>query len=302
MKRIIIDTDLCFDCDDALALAMANMAHRNGRIELLATTHCLSDVDCAEAICRINAYYHNEQISVGVSENCKIDCEAEKEYFINSMKTTQTKADKSKYPSSTELILEKLSENEACTLVFIGQLNNLAYLIEHKNNFYRGRKIGDILYTSIERIVIMGGDFSSADIEFNIIKDINAAKTVTAQTDLPLVFVDAQQGCDVYTGQEVQKERENPVSKIYSLFSVISGEKLRPSWDPIAVYFAIFGEDELCRLSPKGRVEVLDSGQTLFREGEGNHRLLKVDHKVDMAKEIESLFKRRSGGINGVIK
>ncbi len=291
MKKIIIDTDLCFDCDDALAIAMGNIAHSRRLVELLAVTHCLSDGDCADAIALINKYYQNAQIPIGVSNHCHIDCEEGKSYFVHSLQDLQGNREKREYPSSAELILEKLSEYKDCTLVFIGQLNTLAYLIEHKEEFYKGRQIQDLLKTSIKDIVVMGGNFRDSDAEFNIIQDLAAAKTVVKQWDLPLVFVDFHQGKDVYTGEEVQKEADNPVAKIYQAFSKLSGERLRPSWDPIAVYYAIFGGEEFYHVSAAGRAEILPNGQTVFHAGEGRHRLLIVDDKVGMARAIERLFK-----------
>ena len=57
MRQLIIDTDLGFDCDDAGALAFANILHNEGAVSLLAVTHSVNRQIGAAAIRNINTYY-----------------------------------------------------------------------------------------------------------------------------------------------------------------------------------------------------------------------------------------------------
>ena len=66
MLKIIIDTDIGCDCDDAGALAVAHCLEKNGYCNLISMTHCTSRVDGCCAIDIINRYYGREDIPVGI--------------------------------------------------------------------------------------------------------------------------------------------------------------------------------------------------------------------------------------------
>ena len=55
--KIIYDTDIGYDCDDAAALAMIHRLCDRGEAELLAVTHCFSTPYVSGCIDSINCYY-----------------------------------------------------------------------------------------------------------------------------------------------------------------------------------------------------------------------------------------------------
>ena len=67
-EKLIIDTDLGFDCDDAGALAIANKLKNEGKIDILAVTHSVNKKIGGEAINLINDSYGNADIPVGIAE------------------------------------------------------------------------------------------------------------------------------------------------------------------------------------------------------------------------------------------
>ena len=52
--KIIIDTDLGFDCDDAGALAVANILQKKSVIDILAVTHSVNRAEGCDGIKLIN--------------------------------------------------------------------------------------------------------------------------------------------------------------------------------------------------------------------------------------------------------
>ncbi|NRF95128.1 hypothetical protein HQN89_30025 [Paenibacillus frigoriresistens] len=56
-RRVILDTDMGPDCDDAGALAILHALVDRGEAELLAVTHCTSNPWGAGCIDAINVYY-----------------------------------------------------------------------------------------------------------------------------------------------------------------------------------------------------------------------------------------------------
>lgn len=292
MKNILIDTDLCCDCDDALALALANICHNKGEINLLGVTHCFNDNACAHFVKKINEYYHNN-IPVGKSNCCVFDYKETKKYFIDILTDGDSILD---YPCSLDITLEQLYSNFNVTLVYIGQLNNLAQLIELSEVKYKGCKIGDLLRTRVCEIVVMAGEFSiekneNIRPEFNVIKDLQSAKKVFAEDGLPPITVlDSRQGGNVLTGAAIKSQTNNPAGQAYQLFcDKICGTDLRPSWDPLAILYAIFGVSDVFSLSKKGKIFVAETGITTFQTGKGEHRLLKVLDKEQSEKWIEEI-------------
>ena len=296
MKKILIDTDLCCDCDDALALAIANICHNKGLIKLLGVTHCLNDDSCAHFAQMINAYYHND-VPVGKSDCCVFDFKDMKKYFITTLTGGESV---STYPCSLDITLEQLYQNTDVTLVYIGQLNNLAELLGVAKKLYKGIEIGELLRTRVREIVVMAGEFSfekdkMARGEFNVVKDLISAQKVFAQDWLPITVLDSRQGNDVYTGVSIKAQTHNPAGQAYRLFcDGICGTALRPSWDPLTVLYAIFGNGDGFALSENGKVSVGEKGVTTFAIGVGAHRLVKAVNKRRLVERIETLTKQQS--------
>ena len=64
-QRIIVDTDMGFDVDDAVAVCLANALHMAGKAEILAVVH---NTGCALGIGGVSAmnhFYHNDDIIIG---------------------------------------------------------------------------------------------------------------------------------------------------------------------------------------------------------------------------------------------
>ena len=71
-KKIIFDTDIGGDCDDAGALALLHRLCDLGEAELLATTHCFSSPYVAGCLDAINTYY-GRQASVGINHAAYVE-------------------------------------------------------------------------------------------------------------------------------------------------------------------------------------------------------------------------------------
>lgn len=287
--NMIIDTDLGCDCDDAAAIAIANVLHREKLVNILCITHCLGDEDAARCIDYINCYYGND-FPIGKSENCPFDATKYLERYVYKMKDD---FDKSKrIGNSVELMKEKLSaaEKGSVKMVFIGQLNNLAALLNDET----GRKL---VYDKVESIVIMAGNFEQTGeyfdyktyrymAEFNVALDINGAKRVVEEKELPLKFIDFNQGIKVFAGGVLKGFDKNPVSRIYKTFGVEN----RESWDLLTVLYAILGSGGMFAASNEGKVNIDDKGRTTFTEGGGKHTILTLVNPKDATEQINNLL------------
>lgn len=318
--NLIIDTDLGFDYDDAAAIAIANIYAKAEEADILAITHCINTVEGGKCIKMINDYYGND-IEIGISNCSRVDLHNfyeryyknlsyspsfkgfdRKPSFYNYIKPfcAETNLNGITFQDSTELIKRKLfsAEDNSVTIVCIGQQNNIACLLNNEYSGYGNYSNINLLKNKLKKIIIMGGNFSDYDdfyeygdirwhSEFNIYLDIESAKKVAAFHDLPIDYIDFNQGCNVLTGKGLLGQDNNPVKKIYEF----SGTFARPSWDLITVLYALEGQGKLFDVSERGKVQIDDRGKTTFIAKGGNHRLVLLrENDVDIALLLDNVL------------
>ena len=314
MEKLIIDTDLGFDCDDAGALAIANMLKNKGELEILAVTHSVNKKIGCDAIKLVNDYYKNAGIPVGVAERYALNADRFYEEFYAKFHYAESfpgwgekptfykilnKFDLGKYEnvvyrSAKEIIIGTLekSEDKSVTVVCIGQANNVADVLETNGVLFKKK---------VKRVVVMCGNFNDYDYEyrlgdmywkgeFNVLLDIHSMQRLFAERDLPIYVLDFNQGFDVLSGAPLQSQTDNPVKTAYFVHGNGTNFNL-PSWDIMAVMFASGEFTDMFSLGEKGSVTVDDNGKTTFRQGNGEHRLIyrKTEQKA-FADCINELF------------
>lgn len=281
MVKIILDTDICGDCDDVAAISLLNYFHNRQQAKILAITDCVKEdfgAPCIDGICR---YYGNSNIDIGV-------CDKKKEGMGRSLYTEDIckkfgggKAESDDYPEAYKLIRKKLSENKNVKLVFIGFLNNLAQLIESPADEISPLTGLELIDYSVEEIVIMGGivggksyNFEGKvyDKEYNVALDILSAQTAFFKLKKEITLVEFELGYKVLAFENiVAAEKDSPIKTAFTDFLVDK----RESWDPIAVMYAVLGTNGLYEFSDKGKIVVTDEGKTIFEKAEdGNVRYL----------------------------
>ena len=314
MENLIIDTDFGFDCDDAGALAVANILINEGKINILAVTHSVNKKIGCDAIKLVNDYYGNPDILVGVAERYALNVDkfyeefyakfhyadgfpgwGEKPTFFKILNNLNLKKYKNVvYRPAKEVIIEKLDESDdkSVTVVCIGQANNIADVLETNGALFKKK---------VKRVVVMCGNFNDYDYEyrlgdmywkgeFNVLLDIRSMQRLFAERDLPIFVLDFNQGFDVLSGASLQNQSDNPVKIAYFVHGNGINFNL-PSWDIMTLMFASGEFNDMFSLGEKGSVSVDDNGKTTFRQGNGEHCLIyrKTEQK-SFADCINGLF------------
>lgn len=309
-KKLLIDTDLGGDCDDVGAVAMANILHNQQLIDLVGITYTTSLQWGPLCVDAINHYYGNDNIRVGATlrknfceENTNKYAEAMANNFYHNVK------DRSELPDSVRLMREILAnaEDNSITLVFIGQLNNGADLLESVGDDISPLNGVELVKQKVFEVVVMGGLFKEKDeivyfcgypyhTEYNIVTDLESSKKFIENVPARVVFNDFKVGYQIHTGKSLleKKDMSHPITFSYTLFQNCP----RESWDLLTVWYAALGADELFTLSNSGTVEVLDDGTTIFNENKnGIHyytRLKKdveyVENRIDYLLEGGNLY------------
>lgn len=295
MYNLIIDTDLGNDCDDAAAVALACSYAKQGKANILCFTVNTSDKYAADCIDAIGSVY-GFSAEVGVykgnlfPQNEHSYCEKVADRFSSKQGKFREEA--------VALLRKKLSQvpDKSVKAVFIGQLNNLRALLESGADEF-GEQGVTLYERKVVETVIMGGMFGSQETtfegqpytaEYNIKMAVEDSQKAISLLPTKTAFIDFLLGVDVLTlGKLVKREQTDPVGYAYKLFC--GGD--RPSWDILAVLYALEEECGLFEKSPYGQVTVNSLGQTFFKAGKGLHTILKsAGEKSALAKAIEERF------------
>lgn len=317
MEKLIIDTDLGFDCDDAGALALAFALKNEGETDVLAVTHSVNRKIGGEAISLIADYYGNGSVPVGVAEKYAINVDRFYDEFYAKFRYADgfsgwkekpsfykildgfdlAMYNKREYPSADSVIIDALarSGDGEVTMVCIGQANNVAEVLERESELYRKK---------VKNTVVMCGNFTDYNYEyllgdmywkgeFNVILDVKSAQKLFADRDLPVCVLDFNQGFDVLSGSGLAARPDNPALTAYKIHG--RGRTLDlPSWDLMTVMFAtgLFGD--MFSLSACGKVKIDDNGKSTFSEGSGKHRLIyRAAEREKFADAINEILTKR---------
>ena len=277
--KIIFDTDIGYDCDDAGTLAMLHRLCDKGEAELLAVTHCFSTPYVAGCIDGINRAYGRE-VPVGINYDTEYTdrgiyageiCERfPNRYPAGDYKTALP-------PPETLTVLRKvLSEaaDNSVTLVVTGKLGSMHKLLQSTPDDISPLAGKELIARKISRTVVMGGRFFESwpmtvyadgnltgghvvTWEWNI-KYNNAGIVDAVLDEWPgeLVFASYEIGNYIKTmeGYPARAGMGDPVALAYELHNRGAG---RCSWDQTAMLEAV-RPGKYWNLHAYGRISVDD--------------------------------------------
>ncbi len=292
--KLILDTDMSGDADDAGTLALLHALADRGECELLAMVTNRRDKTnaSAAAVDAINTYYGRPDLPIGTDKQGPTDLqrtspytEALRDGFPNDIGPDD------QAPDALDVYRQVLAKQPdgSVTICSVGALSNLAELCRSEPELVRA-KVG--------RLVVMGGEFPDSDRpETNIRTHREAAQVVAAQWPGEIVWHGFEIGQVLITGEQLKwTPRVNPVRRAYELRqhrgrpSIEGGQ---PSYDQAAALFAVRGaEPEFWETVRGGRVMVGGEGRTVWHpDPDARHAYVKlVGDPEQLAAEIEALM------------
>ena len=296
--RILFDTDIGGDCDDAGALALAHVLCNKGEAELLAVTACYDSPYVAGCIDAINTYY-KRQVPVGVLHRRRFDTEgvyaaAICRGFPNACPAGTESED------SVRVIRRTLAEAEdgSVTFVVTGMLSSAADLLKSGPDDISPLDGRALAAQKIARTVIMAGRFASTwpapeETECNIINDVPAAQLVCDTWPGELIFSSYEIGANIITLRTFEQEAppENPAAGSYRAHH--ERGRGRESWDLTAMLEAVRPDAGYWYRHDPGTISVDDAGITRFRthpDGKHTYLLVRRDYE-DVRREIDALIR-----------
>lgn len=266
-QKVILDTDIGDDIDDAFALALAL---KSPELQILQVNADFGNTQLrARLLERFLSAVHREDIpvAVGVQTTAPNDL-TQRRYAERFPESELTKRDA--IQTTLELIRKYPGE---ITLIGIGPYVNIGAMIDKDAETFR----------KLKRVVIMGGSvnvgyFSGSDAdylkppaaqpEWNVVRDISGARKLFA-SGVPIFMMplDATQLKLDEVTRELLFRHDSLITDQLVLLYQQWGQLTPTLYDPMAVGFAI--DPALCPVTPM-RIRVDDQGYTRAESGEPN--------------------------------
>ena len=303
--KIIFDTDMGNDVDDALALAAIHAIQSRGICELLAVTLTCPDPLSVEYVAAVNTFYGRPGIPVGINPDSP-SAMSKTQRFLDIMRRVKPdgspvfthNTDTSKSPRALTLLRRTLAnaDNGSVDIIQVGFSTNLSLLLDSPADDISPLTGRELVQRKVRQLTLMAGNFAPPapgkppHIEFNIRWDIPAARNLTASWPTPVAWSGYEVGWVVrFPAWSIDHDfachPRHIIKDSYQLFEPTPHE--RPCWDPTAVIAAIWPErgyfDRV-----KGRVSIDEKGISTFEPGEaGRDFLLKVNQsQIDRLREL----------------
>ena len=292
--RLIFDTDMGNDVDDALALGVIHSLQTRGECELLAVTLTKDNDLAAPFIDMVNTFYGRGDIPIGVVRS-GITPDAGKFLPLAAQKD----GDKFRYPRdlmsgkdapvAVGLLRQILAAqpDSSVILVQVGFSTNFVQLLDSVADDQSPLSGQDLITKKVKLLSIMAGAFTPINgerhLEYNVVKDIPAAKKLATEWPTQVVYSGFEIGIAIpYPATSIERDynyvAHHPLAESYRLYDPPPHN--RPTWDLTSVLYAVYPDRGYFNISPPGTVVVEDDGFTTFKPAEnGKHRYLIVDRE-----------------------
>jgi len=290
--KVIFDTDMGNDVDDALALAMLHSLQNRAKSELLAITISKDHSEVPAYIDAINTFYGRGQIPIGTTSS---GVTPEQSRFTGIIH--ERIGDRLAFPhdllvgdpvpDATELLRKTLASQADLSVVIIqvGFSTNLSQLLTTSADQYSPLSGQELVAQKVKFISIMAGAFTeisaATHLEYNVVQDILSAQILAAEWPTPIIWSGFEVGLAVrYPAVSIENDflysERHPIPESYQLYIPTPHE--RPTWDLTSVVYAIQPDLDYFELSPPGQITVLDNGETVFNSAQnGLHQYLILD-------------------------
>lgn len=301
--RIIFDTDMGNDVDDALALAVIHALQSRGECELLAVTISKDHEECAPYVDAVNTFYGRGDIPIGAVRD---GATRQKSKFTGVAQ--QAESGERVYPHDLELgdrvpdavdVLRRVlaaQPDDSVAVIQVGFSTNLARLLQSPKDDVSPLTGSELVKEKVKVLSIMAGAFDlingKVHREYNVILDIPSARELAAQWPTPVVWSGFEIGLAIrYPALSIDRDfayvKRHPIPESYQVYMPTPHE--RPTWDLTSVLWAVRPDHGYFGLSEPGAVHVDEKGITTFeKKKSGLHRYLTADD-VQVARTREVL-------------
>lgn len=311
--HVILETDICSDCDDVAALALLCAAAKSHPQEfaLDGVSVNVANPSSAKAVRYSLEHFGLESVPIGITD----DGPPSGGNWSSYLGRLGSHLPDYVHDGLTALelyrkVLRSIPD-DSLTIISIGFFNTLLEAL---------RDDPELFHRKVRAAVIMAGGFGQRanHLEWNVVGHLAASREFVREFKGRMVFVGFECGETVMT--DLTGLPEGTGNFLLEAFEKRSNNLMRhPSWDPITVDFALHGEDAKTAdfaycdgtglppegvdgcygLSAPGRLAFAEDGRTLFDEDpDGNVRHLVFTAPEDAVSARISRLVREAAGLD----
>lgn len=309
--KIIFDTDMYTDIDDAGALACLHKLADAGECEILATVSSTRGNASVAVIQAINSYYGRAGIPVGSPKGIGVRGACHKAYagLLERYPHSFTYADADLAPDANTVLRRALAAapDNSVVICSVGFHTNIRRLLESEGDGISPLDGTSLVKKKVRLWVAMAFEFPAGR-EYNVYNDAPSSAIALARWPVPVVFSGFEYGKDVFAGRAaVESGVSTPVIDLYSAALPTReefardpgrwrrrwfGEGGRAAWDQTAVLAAVRGAESYFNVERGVLTVDAGNGSNVWKASQdGPHmRITEKVPKADVARVIEGLM------------
>ncbi|ORY01063.1 inosine/uridine-preferring nucleoside hydrolase [Clohesyomyces aquaticus] len=303
--RLIVDTDIFSDVDDAAALLLASTLPN---VSLLAVNVNVGSSYSPLAASAILNHYGHPNISIGLRRPYTNESFFDAWAYELGEYTSKVayhwpggslpwfQPEKAWDPVGLYRKTLAESADGSVTIASIGFFKNLSGLLNSTADKYSALDGYELVGKKVQKLAVMGGGYPSGH-EFNFWGDNSLTTAHVVNTwprTVPVTFLGTEVGEVVLTGARLTREgpKNDPVKAAYKWY--VGYDTTRQSWDPLTVAYASLGLGNWFEYGNTcGYNHVFANGSNVWIYDEGvknQHYLrLKIDNET-VAEELDELY------------
>lgn len=292
--RIIFDTDIGNDIDDALALAMLHAFETRGEARLLAVTITKDNAMAAPFVDLVNTFYGRPEIPIGMVRNGKTPQASNMLRVPVEKKPAYPRhiRDGAQAPEAVSVLRRVLAAQPdgSVVMVQVGFSTNLARLLDSPPDASSPLSGRDLAARKVRLLSVMAGQFPTGRPEYNVRIDVPAARRIFEDWPSPVVASGFEVGSALlFPAASIINDfaytANHPIADAYRAYHKMPYD--RPTWDLTAVLYAVRPDRGYFTLSAPGKVRVDDKGVATFTAVDGGTRRYLVAPEAQRARIVE---------------
>jgi inosine-uridine nucleoside N-ribohydrolase len=288
--KLIFDTDIGNDIDDALALGVIHALQTRGECELLAVTISKDNAFSAQLVDVIDTFYGRGEIPIGMVRGGKTPEDGTYAPAVVNAKgpagplyprKLQSGKDAAEAVGLLRRVLAK-QPDKSVVIVMVGFSTNLARLLESAPDEHSPLSGKELAARKCRLLSVMAGAFEKKPMkEYNVVLDVPSARKVIADWPTPIVASGFEVGRSImYPAVSIERDfgyvAHHPLADAYRAFEKMPYD--RPTWDLTSVLYAVRPDRGYFGASEPGRISYDEEGQCSFTpSADGTHRYLTVN-------------------------
>jgi hypothetical protein len=297
--NVILDTDMCTDCDDVSALAVLNKLADSGEAKIVACVANGRDKDkaIAASIDVINTYYGRPHIPIGTYQGPKFPPTKSRYTAHLRDEFPHTALPDDQQPTAVAIYRAALAsaDDHSITIVSIGFLINLEELLQSPADALSPLDGTALVRQKVKQLVVMGGQFPKSDPnrgEFNFSGGNGGPNTQFAieHWPTPILFTGFEIGEAIRSGTQLAAApASDPVRRAYELYTSFKG---RQSWDDTAVLAAVRDPNRYWTINSDGYCQVNANGTNVWSQtpDRGHSYLVAKVAPAEIGRHIDDLL------------